>query len=177
MPICRLLHAVRISSTMRSQNIIRVFLFVVFSGFGVASLAGAILCEELVGHYRDRQLLKEARKSTEKLKALNADYDVLLERLEDDPNLFKRISIAVLGDGPNEPNTAYPKARAEQLAAAREALTEANDESAKPTMPEWLTRCTEPRRRIMLFVCGAALILISFACFGPARRATQPEQS
>jgi len=135
----------------------------------VAALGGSILCEELVGYYRNGQFLKQARRSTEELKSLNAEYDVLLEKFENDPNLFKRISGVVLGNEPNEANTVYPKARAEQLAAARKALTEPNSQSAESTMPNWLTRCSEPRKRILLFACGSALVLIAFSCLGPAK--------
>ena len=34
-------------------------------------------------------------------------------------------------------------------------------------VPSWLQRCSEPRRRMVLFVAGASLILISLVCFAP----------
>ncbi len=145
-------------------------LFIVFSGVGVAALGGSMLCDELLGYYRNRKLLKQAHQSTERLKSLNAEYDSLLQRLETDPNLFRRISPAVLGNEPDDPNTVYPKARAEQLAAARKAVTDPNTQSADAAMPDWLTRCSEPRKRILLFASGAALVLIAFACFGPTKQ-------
>jgi hypothetical protein len=69
-------------------------------------------------------------------------------------------------------NTAYPRARSLQLAAARKALIEeSNGQSAEAPMPQWLRRCSEPRNRILLFVSGVVLVLISFVCFRPAKQA------
>jgi len=151
---------------MRTENVIRAFLFIVFSTTGVAALGGSILCDELAGYYRKKLLLKKSRESTEKLKSLNADYDALLGRLENDPELFKRISPAVLGNEPNDPNTVYPQARAEQLAAARKTLADLERRTVETEIPAWVSRCSQPRKRIVLFAAGSALVLISFACFG-----------
>ena len=53
---------------------------------------------------------------------------------------------------------------------------EPNQQPAEPEMPEWLTRCSEPRRRMMLFFSGGALILISFICFGPAKHTPKKQK-
>ena len=100
------------------------------------------------------------------------DYDLLLARLEEDPNLYKRLVPATLGPDPNlhDSNTVYPRAKAEQLAAARKALIgEPNESAAGATMPKWLSRASEPRRRTMLFISGVVLILTSFVSFRPAK--------
>lgn len=154
---------------MQMQNVIRTILFAVFFSGGAASLGGSILCDDLVRYYRNRQLLKAAQQYLDRLKSLNTDYDVLLSRLETDPNLVKRIAPAALGTEPQDANTIYPRATARQLATARKALAEAPScYQTGPTMPRWLMRLREPRRRIMLFFAGAGLILISFICFAPA---------
>jgi len=154
------------------QNIIRTILFAFFFSSGAASIGGSILCDDLVQYYRNRQLLKAAQQYLDRLKSLNTDYDGLLRRLETDPNLVKRIAPAALGTEPQDANTIYPRATARQLAAARKALAEAPSPLAgnqtELTMPTWLGRLREPRRRIVLFFAGAGLILISFICFAPA---------
>lgn len=153
------------------MNIIRIFLFVVFFGIGTASLSGSILCDDLVRYYRNKHFLEAARESLKRLKSLNADYDVLLEKLEKDPNLVKRIAPAAIGVEPEDANAVHPVARPEQLAAARKALTqEPSPQSADSMVPQWLTRCSERRRRIGLSLAGAGLIFVSFMCFIPVKR-------
>jgi len=156
---------------MRTRNVIRAVLFVLFFGIGAASLASAILCDDLVQYYQNKDLLRRAQQSLSRLKSLNADYDMLLKRLEENPNLFKRLAPATLGPDPKhrDANTVYPRVTAEQLAAARRALMKDPNESAAGAMPTWLSRAREPSRRIMLFVCGVVLILTSFVCFRPAK--------
>ena len=159
---------------LRRQKYIGVFLFVVFFSIGAAALSGSILCADLLRYYHNRGLLKAEKEFSNQLKSLNADYDALLQQLRDDPNLVKRIAPVTLGMEHNDVDTIYPKATAEQLAAARKALTEeTSTEPADTTLPQWLTRCREPRRRTMLFFAGAGLILISFICFGPAQEKSQ----
>ena len=152
-------------------------MFVVFFSIGAISLGGSILSDDLVRYYRNRQLLKAAQESLDRLKSLNVDYDILLEQLEKDPNLFKRIASATLGTEPEDADAIYPRATAEQLAVAHRVLAEEPDqEPAEPVMPGWLTRCSEPRRRMMLFFSGGALILISFICFGPAKHTPKKQE-
>jgi len=159
------------------QNILRTFLFIVFFGIGAAVLSGSILCDDLVRYYRDKQLLKAAEESLNRLETLNADYAALLERLEQDPNIIKRIAPATLGTGPADANTVYPRATAEQLAAARRILAEDCEQRlSKTEVSVWLARCSEPRRRTGLFLGGAFLILISFILFGPARDKGQEQR-
>jgi len=159
------------------QNVIRTILFALFLSGGAVSLGASVLCDDLVRYYRNRQLLKMAEESLDRLKSLNVDYDVLLEQLEKDPNLFKRIASVTLGTGPEDANAIYPKATAEQLAAARRVLAKRlNQQSVEPMMPGWLTRCSRPSRRMVLFFSGGALILISLICFGPAKQPPKKQQ-
>jgi hypothetical protein len=147
-----------------------VFLFVVFFSIGAAALSASILFADLLRYYNNREMLKAEKELSSRLKSLNADYDALLKQLRNDPNLIDRIANVTLGKDDNDANTIYPKATAEQLAAARKALTEeTSTEPTDTTLPQWLTRCREPRRRTMLFFAGAGLILISFICFGSAK--------
>jgi hypothetical protein len=140
--------------------------FAVFFSIGAAALGVAVLCDDFVQYCRNRQLLREAELSLQHLESLNLDYDALLQQLEQDPDLLKRIAPVTLGTQPADPNTAYPKARAQELAGARRALMEqAEQEPARLELPVWLQRCSEPAKRMILFIAGASLILISLVCF------------
>ena len=145
-------------------------LFILFFSIGAASLSSSILCDDLIQYYQNKQLLREEKKTLVRLKSLNADYDVLLERLEEDPNMVvDRLAPATLGTKAEDANTVYPRARSQQLAAARKALMEeSNGQSAEPAMPQWLKRCSEQRNRLLLFISGVVLVLVSFVCFRPS---------
>ncbi|MFA5239663.1 MAG: hypothetical protein WC476_08170 [Phycisphaerae bacterium] len=156
---------------MRGQNILRMFLFVIFFSIGTAALAGAVLYDDLLGYYRSKELLASAEEALGKLESLNADYDALLKQVVENPGLVERIAPATLGIEPNDANTIYPKVTAEQLDAARRVLAkDLEQQQLGAELPEWLTRCSEPSRRIILFSAGALLILTSLVCFGPAKR-------
>jgi len=161
---------------MQRQNILRTLLFVVFFSIGTAALAGSILCYDLLRYYRNKQVLRSAEETLNKLKSLNADYDALLKQLEENPGLLERIAPATLGTEPADANTVYPKVTAEQLDAARKVLAEdSKQQPSRAEMPEWIIRCSEPSKRIILFSAGALLILVSFICFGPARQVPPKE--
>ena len=158
---------------MQGRKVIQAVFFVLFFSIGAASLSSSVLFDDLILYYQNKQFLRAAQKSLDRLKSLNADYDVLLERLEEDPNLVvDRLAPATLGTKTVDANTVYPRARSRQLAAARKALMEeSNGESTEAAMPQWLKRCSEPRNRILLFFSGVVLVLISFVCFRPAKQA------
>jgi len=154
---------------MQGRKVIQSVLFFMFFGIGAASLSSSILCDDLIKYYQNKQLLRTSQKSLERLESLNMDYDALLKRLKEDPNLIvERLAPATFGTEPEDPNIVYPRASSRQLAAARKALIEeSNRKSADVAMPRWLRRCCEPRNRILLFTSGVVLVLISFVCFRP----------
>ena len=155
---------------MLKQNIIRTFLFVAFFSVGAAALGVSILVDDLLRYYHNRQLLETAKRSLQRLELLNSDYDALLQQLQGDADFVKRIAPATVGSEPADTNAIYPKATAEQLAAAQKVLSEdLAQQHAQPTIPNWLRRCSQPRRRTVLFLAGAFLILISFVFFSPAK--------
>lgn len=151
-------------------------MFIVFFSIGTAALAVSILCNDLLTFYRNRQLLKEAEESLKHLESLNNDYDVLLASIRDDPNFIRRAAFATLGTRPEGENTLYPKAAPQQRAAARDVLLDTRDLSAdrqdmlhasRPyDSQDWIIRVSQPFRRIVLFLAGAFLVLISFIWFG-----------
>lgn len=156
---------------MRSERVIRAVVFTVFFGIGATVLAATVLCDDLLEYFYYKGLLKQAEGHLKKLESLNADYDALLGQLEGNPKELARLAPATLGIEPNDPNTAYPRATVDKLAAARKALSEepnrpADDEAT----PEWLGLCCQWPRRHILFFSGSALVLISFIFFGPTRR-------
>ncbi len=158
---------------MNVQEAIRVIFFILFFSIGAASLGISVLCDEdLFDYYQNLRYIDTARQSIEKARALNEDYDALLSRLENDPNLVGRLAQATVGIEQNEPNTVHPRATTEQLAAARDALTDPDEKSAEPDIPRWLSRCIEPQKRRTLFLSGIALVLIAFVCFRPATTIT-----
>jgi hypothetical protein len=163
---------------MRSQDILRAFLFVCFFSIGAAVLSGAVLCDELVQYYRNKELLVAQARLIERLKSLNADYEALLDQLREDPNLVERISAVVLGADRQEPNTVYPKVTPDQLEAARQALVDESEQLAGQTVPVWLERSSKPTHRSALFVAGAFLVLVSFIFFGSVGKGGgKPRQS
>lgn len=162
---------------MQKRDLILFVFFVLFFGVGATALNSSILCDDLVQYYRNKKLLQEARESLEHLESLNADYDALLESLEEDPNLLRRLAPAALGPRHQDANAIYPRATAEQLAAVSKAMMEeSNRQSEASAMPEWLKRCSEPRRRKTLLFSGVALILTSFVCFRPTKQIGEKEE-
>ena len=153
---------------MQRQGVFHLLFFVVFFSIGAVALGGAVLCDDFIQYCRNKSLLQQAQASLTRLESLNAEYDALLEELEKDPDLLQRIVPVTLGTEPNDPNTVYPKARAGELAIARKTLmAQAEQEPAAPAIPTWLQRCSDPPKRIALFIAGASLVLISLVCFTP----------
>ncbi len=149
------------------QKTIRLLAFLVLFGVGMATLAISILCDDLTVYFKNKQDLTLAERELDDLRLLIATHDSLLGQLENDPNMIKRIAHAVLGTTEEDPNVVYPGAGPDEYVTAKLALREHNREEAQiPQMPAWLIRCRHPQRRAGLFLSGAILVLISFACFG-----------
>jgi len=155
---------------MQNERVIRTVAFVVFFSIGAAVLSATTLCDDLLEYYYYKGLLSQSEERLKKLESLNADYDTLLVQVEGNPKELARLAPATLGIEANEPNTAYPRATADKLAAARRALAaEPNQTTITQGVPPWLClSCRWPRRHI-LFISGATLVLISFIFFGPTR--------
>lgn len=152
---------------MRMQDFLRRFLFAVFFLIGAFALVGAILCQELLSYVDYTAAVRSQCEYGERLKSLNADYDVLLRQFEKGPDIFDRIAPAALGSERPAEDTAYPKAGPEELAAAKNALMDnmPNDNN-RQGIRLLLQRCCLPIRRVVLAAAGALLILVSFGCFG-----------
>ncbi|MHC4742419.1 MAG: hypothetical protein ACYS8Z_10935 [Planctomycetota bacterium] len=149
------------------QNFVRTILFVVFFSVGAGAIAASALYDDFVNHYRNKHYLDQARLLTQKLESLNEDYNAAIRRIEEDPNIIKRLAPAELGTENDDPNTVTPRATQEDLAEAKKALAKIVEaEPNEIPVPQWMERCREPKQRTYLFTAGAALILVSFAFFG-----------
>jgi hypothetical protein len=149
------------------QNTIRLLAFITLFGAGIGALAISILCEDLTVYYKNKQDLILAEHELDSLRLLIATHDSLLSQLEKDPNMIKRIAPVVLGAVEEDPNVIYPGADVDEYITAKRALREhSNTEPEISSLPAWLTRSRDPRRRAGLFVSGAILVLIAFTCFG-----------
>ena len=163
---------------MQARNVIRVSVFIVFFGIGAAAIGGSVLCPDFIQYYQNKDSLRAAQESLGRLELLNADYDALLQQLQQDPNLVKRIAPATLGTEPEDQNAVYPTATIKQLTFARKALTEhTQQQPTELATPTWLIRCSESRRRMALFLAGTGLILISIMYFGPAKENSSQDKS
>jgi len=161
---------------MQRKNILRTLLFIVFFSIGATAMYLSIICDELLQSYDLKQQLKAEKELRNRLESLTVDYDAVLENLQKDPNLLQRIAPATLGTEREDEQTIYPKVTPEQLNAARKALSKEPDQQfPEPAVPDWITRCSRPPRRIVLFLAGASLILISFVFFVPARQRSREE--
>ncbi len=157
---------------MQSQDVVHFFLFVIFFSIGATALGGAVLCDDLILYCQNKQRIEEAELSLERLASLSDEYDALLANLQSDPNLLKRIAPATLGTEPEDPNVVYPRVKARELAMAQKALIEESEKELNgPAVPKWLERCSEPRRKMGLFIAGAGLVLISLVFFTRSSKA------
>ena len=144
-------------------------MFILFFSIGASALGLSVLCDDLIRYYRNVQLREAAQKAKEKLETFNEDYGSLLENIEQDPNFIRRIAPAVSGSEYLDSNAAYPRATAQELAAARKIIGDPNEENTEPVIPAWLSRCSDPQKRMILFVSGIVLMLISFVSFRPLK--------
>jgi hypothetical protein len=168
-------HGVQVPDIEAMQNTVRLLLFAGILTLGATVVCIAALSDDLVQYYADRQRLVEARKMVDLLEKLNADYDALLEQIRQDPNLIRRIASATLGTPPQDANTANPEVRLEELLAARQSLSVTDDVPEEPpSLPDWLTRCSQPLHRLALFLCGAGLVMVAFVYFKPQGQTARP---
>jgi len=155
---------------MRAGRIARGLFFVCFFGVGAAAFSISILSDDLVRYYQNRHLLRSAAAAVNRLKLLNEDYDVLLGRLENDPNLVGNIAPAELGTEPADADVVYPKAATADLEVVRSIIEKHPAPAAgEPPMPVWVNWLGLRLFRVVSFILGFFLIIASFVFFGPVR--------
>jgi hypothetical protein len=155
---------------MQNERIIRAVAFVVFFSVGAAILSATTLCDDLLEYYYYKGMLAQTETRLKKLESLNTDYDTVLGQIDSNPKELARLAPATLGIEANEPNTAYPRANAGKLAAAKRVLIEEpNEATISQGVPPWLCMSCQWPRRHALFIAGSILVLISFVFFGPVK--------
>ncbi len=154
-------------------------LFCVFFAAGVGAIALSILVDEAQSYYNSKDLLAKTESDNEKVQSLDADYDVLIKHIQQNPQVLKRLKRVTLGQEPQTEDTVFPKVSQQQLEAASQALLgDLQSSLIKPCIPQWLRHCAEPRSRHILFFSGAGLVLVAFVFFGtPSRKLTTSDTS
>lgn len=153
---------------MWERRIVRLLLFIIFFGVGAGAVGLSVLSKELVRHYENKLLLKQAESTLVELEKLSADYSVLIAQIRKHPEVLKRVAAVTMGIDPNEPDTVYPHATARQLAAVRQTLEE-RGQTLPVELPKWLKRISRTHYRYGLFFAGALLVINSFIFFGAKR--------
>ncbi len=155
----------------KTQAFIRYIFFCIFFAIGIAAIFLSIKADEIFSLYESSSLHEQTVAANERLVNLNSEYDMQLETIENDPNIIVRLKGLELGQQPQRKETVFPEAPDEIIAIAKEALR--NDDNLKPAesaIPQWASRIAEPKVRSGLFFAGAALVLVSFVCFGTVSR-------
>ncbi len=162
----------------RTQAFIRYIFFCVFFAVGIAAIFLSIKADEIYSLYESSSLLGQTVAANQRLESLNTEYDLQLQTIDSNPNIIGRLKTVELGQQPSREETVFPDAPDEIIAIAKEALR--NDDNLKPAdsaIPQWASRITEPRIRKGLFFAGAALVLVSFVCFGtPNQRSIRDQK-
>ena len=161
---------------MLAKAILNGLLFVLFFTAGIAAIALSALAPEIHNVYAGRVLLQRIEKSNKQLRAINDQYEYQLNQIKQNPAILARLRVLNLGIEPDEPDTAFPPAKSEQLIkAARDILKQEQEtkEQVVADIPVWLRRVQEPRQRVALFIAGAALVIVSMIFFSTPRDASQ----
>ena len=163
---------------MSGQTIFRAICFVIFFGIGVTSVGLAALCNDLIEYYQNKDMLRRAEQSLIQMESLITDHEILIAGLEEDPNFYyQRVAPSAIGVEFTDPNDYYPKARAAELQAARVALMKFFDPNEyEPPIPPLLMLVSEPRRKLVLYLAGAALILLAMIFFSASTENSEPDK-
>ena len=145
----------------------RTVFFCLFVGAGLAALTVSILANELLELYQYRVELQKNEEVNRRLQKLSAEYQAIIEQIENDPNILARLAGVGLGTEPDSIDTAYPQVPEHTRLTAEKILLEQRQSGTdEPAPPPWLLRCNEPLARTIMFLCSAGLIIVSFICFG-----------
>jgi hypothetical protein len=158
---------------MTAKSFMNGLFFVVFFTTGVAAVSLSVLAREIGTLYRDKALLQKLETSNKKLQSLDKQYAFQLDQIKKNPASLARLRVLNLGEEPQDPQTAYPPSKSDQLIqAARNIIQQSQKEVKKkdepPLVPQWVIRTCQARSRIALFMAGAALIIVSMMFFSQA---------
>jgi hypothetical protein len=163
----------------KTQAFVRYIFFCIFFAVGIAAIFLSIKAEEIYSLYESSSLLEQTNQANQRLENLNTQYDLQLQTIQRDPNILARLKEVELGQSPQREETVFPDAPDEIIEIAKEALR--NDDNLKPAtnaIPQWAARIQNSKIRQGLFFAGAALVLLSFVCFGtPTQKKQEPAES
>ncbi len=163
-----------------SATLLRFVLFCLFFTIGASAIVLSVLTDELVNYYRNRDLPNRIEADNQRIRDLSSRYDQQIQQIRTDPSLLQRLErITFRTTQSAGDNTIVPVASDEQLAAAREALLKNLESSDQPSqLPHWLVRMADEvngiKNRLMLFLAGMGLILVTFIFFGTPRYIPYP---
>ena len=145
----------------------RALFFIIFSSAGIIATGLSILIPEYDRLYELRETLAEVQQSNKMIAQLIIDHEELISHIRSDPNMLQKLGPVTLGQSINDSNVPFAKVTSEKLKMAKEVLTSDSiaDNTISPTRPRWLIRCSTRHYRMILFIAGAGLIIVSFACF------------
>ena len=152
---------------MRQDSFMRALFFIIFSCIGIMAVSLSMLSPEWLDLYMIKSKLYQVEQTNLKIEALNRDHQELIDKIHSNPDILKRIDKVVFGIDPNDSNNvAVPTITSQQLQKVKAVLAETAPQKHEIIPPRWLQRCGNDRERLILFIAGAGLIIVSFACFG-----------
>ena len=149
------------------NTVFRNILFVVFFCAGIAAMAVAILAGEILEYYEGQIKIYRIEQANHAIRQLDEKTVRLIEQIEDDPEILKRLVPIKTGQDVNEPGAILPKVSEAELEKAMQALKEmkAQQGDIEPVVPGWVMRINGQLSRYIILIAGAALVLVSFSCF------------
>ena len=131
----------------------------------------SMLSQEWLYLYTIKSKLYQVEQRNLKIETLNRDHQELIDKIHSNPDILKRVDKVVLGIDPNNNNSVpVPTITRQQLQKVKALLAEMDSGKQDEIIPgRWLQRCGSSRARLILFIAGAGLIIVSFACFGKVR--------
>jgi hypothetical protein len=165
---------------MTAKSFTNGLLFVVFFTVGVAAVTLSVLALEIGTLYRDKAVLQKLEASNKDLQSLDKQYAFQLEQIKKNPASLARLRVLNLGEEPEDPQTAYPPSKSDQLIQSARNIIQQSQKEVKqkdepPLIPVWVIRACQRRSRVALFMTGAALIIVAMTFFSQAEepQATQ----
>jgi glycine cleavage system regulatory protein len=155
------------------EKFYRAMFFSVCSAIGVLAVTLAVLGPEIKFLYSIKSATIRSEQNNEKITQLLSDHQELINLINTDPNVLKRLAPVELGQEVNEPNSIAAQITADSLAYAKIVVEETEAQTTnEPQIPAWLLRATVTSSRTVLFAAGAGLILVSFVCFSTPEQRT-----
>jgi len=160
------------------MRFLRFVLFCVFFAIGAGSMALSIVADEVYSLCSSQMFVTRFTDDNQKITLLREQYDCQMQLIKSDPNSLDRLRGIMLGEkGQTDEDVAVPEVSKRELINASRALLDEMEtaEQKTPEITEWLERCNQPKSRRVLFLAGAALVLIAFIFFSsPASSNRRP---